>query len=74
LVPRFYVADDIVSGILAAPFAEGLPDEKRFCVVYPDYKQDFRPLRLFLDWVVEEAQRFRVARENTMAPYRVAAQ
>ncbi len=58
LVPRFYVAGDIAEGTLAAPFPYVLKDEKRFCIVYPDYKQDFRPLTLFLEWVRDEAKSF----------------
>ena len=73
LVPRFYVAEDIASGALAAPFSEGLPDEKQFCVVYPDYKQDYRPLTLFLDWVVAEAKRFSAARDKARGRLQVVA-
>ena len=61
LVPRFYVAEEIAAGLLAAPFPLALKDEKRFCIVYPDYKQDHRPLVQFLEWVSEEARRFRAA-------------
>lgn len=58
LVPRFYVADELAAGSLIAPFASGLKNEKRFCIVYPDFKQDFRPLVLFLEWITDEARRF----------------
>jgi LysR family glycine cleavage system transcriptional activator len=62
LVPRFYVENDMAAGLLAAPFPQGLKNEKRFCLVYPDYRQDFRPLALFLEWVTEEARQFRMSR------------
>jgi LysR family glycine cleavage system transcriptional activator len=62
LVPRFYVAGELASGELAAPFSHALKDEKRFCVVYPDYKQDYRPLALFLEWVAGEARSFDASR------------
>jgi LysR family glycine cleavage system transcriptional activator len=65
LVPRFYVSDDLASGALVSPFPVALKAEKRFCVVYPDYKQDYRPLEIFLDWVAEEARSFEVARGYT---------
>jgi LysR family glycine cleavage system transcriptional activator len=68
LVPRFYVADELANGTLAAPFAEGLKDEKRFCIVYPDYKQDFRPLTLFLEWVTEEARQFSASPRRPLRP------
>jgi DNA-binding transcriptional LysR family regulator len=74
LVPRFYVEDEIAKGDLAAPFAECLSDEKQFCIVYPDYKQDYRPLALFLEWVGDEAKRFRAAQAKAAPAYRVAAQ
>jgi DNA-binding transcriptional LysR family regulator len=74
LVPRFYVEDEIAKGELAVPFPERLPDEKQFCIVYPDYKQDYRPLALFLEWIGEEAQRFRIAQSAATPAYRIAAQ
>jgi LysR family transcriptional regulator, glycine cleavage system transcriptional activator len=62
LVPRFYVTEELASGALAAPFPFGLKDEKRFCVVYPDYRQDYRPLAIFLEWIAEEARSFERSR------------
>lgn len=74
LVPRFYVDDEITTGVLAAPFAEGLENVKKFCIVYPDFKQDHRPLTLFLEWVQEEAKLFRLEQEHATAAARLAAQ
>jgi LysR family transcriptional regulator, glycine cleavage system transcriptional activator len=58
LLPKLYVVDDIARGELAAPFMQTLPGEKRFCVVIPGYKQESRPLKLFVEWVTAAARRF----------------
>ncbi len=64
LIPKLYVTDDIARGELAAPFMQTLPDEKRFCVVVPYYKQESRPLKLFVEWVTGAARRFTEGRET----------
>jgi len=58
LVPRFYVQDEIQRGDLAIPFDIALKQEKRYCLVYPEYKQDSPLVRKFRDWVVEVAREF----------------
>ena len=58
LVPRFYVQDEIERGDLAIPFDVALKQEKRYCLVYPEYKQDSPLVRKFRDWVVDVAREF----------------
>jgi len=58
LVPRFYVQDEIQRGDLAIPFDIALKQEKRYCLVYPEYKHDSPLVRKFRDWVVEVAREF----------------
>jgi len=64
LVPRFYVDDEIERGDLAIPFEIGLTHEKRYCLVYPEYKQDSPLVRKFRDWVVDVATKFNRDRTN----------
>ena len=65
LVPRFYVQDEIERGDLAIPFDIALKHEKRYCLVYPEYKQDSAPVRKFRDWVVDVAGEFNRVRTKT---------
>ena len=58
LVPRFYVQDEIARGDLAIPFDVSLKHEKRYCLVYPEYKQDSVLVLNFRDWVVKVANDF----------------
>jgi len=58
LVPRFYVQDEIARGDLAIPFDVSLKHEKRYCLVYPEYKQESPLVKHFRDWVVRVAQEF----------------
>jgi DNA-binding transcriptional LysR family regulator len=58
LVPRFYVQDEIARGDLAIPFDISLRQEKRYCLVYPEYRKDSPLLQSFRDWVVKVAQDF----------------
>jgi LysR family glycine cleavage system transcriptional activator len=58
LVPRFYVQDEIARGDLAIPFTVALRQEKRYCLVYPEDRQDSPLLQSFRDWVVKVAQEF----------------
>ena len=64
LVPRFYVQDEIARGDLAIPFDLPLKQEKRYCLVYPEYKQDSPLVAHFRDWVVEVASNFNRARSE----------
>jgi LysR family transcriptional regulator, glycine cleavage system transcriptional activator len=58
LVPRIYVSDEIARGDLKIPFDIPLKHEKRYCLIYPDYKSDSPLVQRFTDWVVEEAEVF----------------
>lgn len=62
LVPRFYVEHEVERGDLAIPFDVSLKQEKRYCLVYPEYKQDSPLVQHFRDWVVTVAQEFNRAR------------
>jgi LysR family glycine cleavage system transcriptional activator len=66
LVPRFYVEDEIARGDLAIPFDISLRQEKRYCLVYPEYRQDSPQLQSFRDWVVKVARDFH--RDRVEAP------
>ena len=58
LVPRFYVQDEVARGDLAIPFDVSLKQEKRYCLVYPEYKRDSTLVSSFRDWVVKVANDF----------------
>ena len=58
LVPRFYVQDEIRRGDLAIPFDVALKQEKRYCLVYPEDKQDVPMVQNFRDWIVKSASDF----------------
>lgn len=58
LVPRFYVQDEIARGDLAIPFDVSLKHEKRYCLVYPETRQDSVLVGHFRDWVVRVAAEF----------------
>lgn len=61
LVPRIYVSDEIARGDLRIPFDIPLKHEKRYCLIYPDYKSDSPLVQRFTDWVLEEAEEFHKA-------------
>lgn len=52
LVPRFYVNNEIHRHDLVVPFDIELKHEKRYCLVYPEHKQDSPMVQVFRDWVV----------------------
>ncbi|SHH66259.1 LysR family transcriptional regulator [Pollutimonas bauzanensis] len=52
LVPRFYVNNEIHRHDLMVPFDLELRHEKRYCLVYPEYKQDSPVVQAFRDWIV----------------------
>lgn len=58
LVPRFYVQDEIARNDLAIPFDVSLKHEKRYCLVYPEYRQDSVAVQAFRDWVIKMAEAF----------------
>jgi LysR family transcriptional regulator, glycine cleavage system transcriptional activator len=68
LVPRFYVQDEVARGDLAIPFDLPLREAKRYCLVYPDYRQDSPMLCAFRDWVMKVAREFNRGREDAGAP------
>ncbi len=52
LVPRFYVNNEIHRHDLIVPFDLELRHEKRYCLVYPEHKQDSPIVQAFRDWIV----------------------
>lgn len=52
LVPRLYVNNEILRQELAVPFDIELKHEKRYCLVYPEHKQDSPVVQVFRDWIV----------------------
>lgn len=58
LVPRFYVNHEIHRNDLMVPFDLELKHEKRYCLVYPEHKEDSPLVVTFRDWVVGIAQEF----------------
>jgi DNA-binding transcriptional LysR family regulator len=58
LVPRFFVANELASGELKAPFAPTLRNEKGYYLVYPEAKQNCRLLRAFETWLLGMARSY----------------
>ncbi len=58
LVPRLYVAQDMLDDRLVIPFDHDVPGDKRYCLVCPENKYGSWPLRPFLDWLVQESESY----------------
>ncbi len=57
LVPRIYVQAELADGRLVAPWPEGHSISKTFCLVLPEaIGLSARPMQLFANWLLEEAQ------------------
>lgn len=54
LIPRIYVAEEIARGDLTVLFDIPLKHEKRYSLIYPDYKSDSLLVKHFTDWVVSQ--------------------
>ena len=61
LVPSIYVGDEIERGDLSVPFDIPLIHEKRYSLIYPDYKSDSSLVSKFSNWVIAQAEEFRNA-------------
>jgi LysR family glycine cleavage system transcriptional activator len=57
LVPTCLVIDELHSGEVEAPLAEGFQADAGYFLCYPEAKADLEPLVVFRDWLREEAQR-----------------
>lgn len=53
------VADDIRAGLLVRPFAESLPSDDAYYVVYRQDDAQLPALTAFVSWIIEEAELFR---------------
>jgi len=62
LVPRFYVQEEIERRDLAIPFDIALTHEKRYCLVYPEYKRDNPMVQAFHEWLVGRSAEFSLRR------------
>ena len=58
LVPRFYVQDEIESGVLMIPFPQSVKHLKRYCVVCPQEKLDLPQVQAFIEWATATAREF----------------
>jgi LysR family glycine cleavage system transcriptional activator len=59
LIPRTYVTDEIARGDLGIPFDLPLKHEKRYSLIYPEYKSGSLLVQHFTDWVITQAEEFR---------------
>lgn len=64
LVPRLYVWEEVARGEFAIPFAQTLKDEKRYCLVYPEFKESAIEVGAFRDWLVQEVAEFTALRRG----------
>ena len=62
---RTLTTNELVSGLLVAPFAQTVPTGKRYCLVYLSGALDDRRVAAVHDWIVAEAQ---AARQATQKP------
>jgi len=53
---RAYIADDIKHGHLIAPFTIKHPNRNGWYVVYPRGHAQMQKIKLFRDWIIEEAE------------------
>jgi LysR family transcriptional regulator, glycine cleavage system transcriptional activator len=64
LVPRLYVLQEIARGELIIPFETSLPEEKHYCLVYPEHKHGSWPLNIFSEWLGRTAKIYAQDRES----------
>jgi LysR family glycine cleavage system transcriptional activator len=60
VLPRFLVADEIRAGVLAVPFDLPLLSNFAYYLVWPDPKATWLPMRVFREWLREQAARLAV--------------
>jgi len=58
LVPKFYVENEIYRQDLVIPVDLELRREKRYCFVYPEYKEDSPAVVAFRDWLLGVKEEF----------------
>lgn len=59
LLPRFLVLEQLASGALTIPLDLPLQNQKAYYLVYPESKRSSRPVALFREWLLAEAEQFR---------------
>ncbi|BEV73723.1 MULTISPECIES: transcriptional regulator GcvA [unclassified Paludibacterium] len=61
LVPRFFVLGELASGDLLVPCTHSMKSERGYYLVYPERKSTSAALQIFMQWLVDKAQRYRQA-------------
>jgi LysR family glycine cleavage system transcriptional activator len=56
LIPEFLIRSEIDRGELVVAVDRPLESSKAYYLIYPKYKSDHRPLRVFRGWIVREAE------------------
>ncbi|HYD94076.1 MAG TPA: transcriptional regulator GcvA [Noviherbaspirillum sp.] len=69
LMPRILVLGELASGQLVIPCDIGLRNEKSYFLVYPEYKAESLPLKVFRQWLMATARQY----SETDRPVRRAA-
>ena len=59
LTRRVIAKDDLDAGMLVAPFGPALPTRFVYCLVYPPASAERPKIRLFRDWLLDEAAQAR---------------
>ncbi len=61
LIPRFLIEDELAAERLLMPVDHALTGGKSYWLVYPERKAESAVLQRFRDWLLDEAQRYRLA-------------
>lgn len=61
LLPTFLVEDDFSDGRLVPALPAPMRSEEAYYLCWPGDMEDYEPLRLFRDWLAEQAQTFEAA-------------
>ncbi|WP_286830556.1 MULTISPECIES: LysR substrate-binding domain-containing protein [Kordiimonas] len=57
VLPLMYVADDLATGRLIAPFGGPVKSRNAYYLAYPDSRGSLRKVKTFRDWLIKEATR-----------------
>ncbi|RZI40699.1 transcriptional regulator GcvA [Herbaspirillum sp. HC18] len=68
LMPRFLVLNELASGQLVIPCDIPLRNEKGYFLVYPEYKQESLPLKVFGQWLLATARQYSEADQDGYQP------
>jgi len=59
LVPRFFVLKEVAAGELVIPCTQILQNPRSYYLVYPEDRLESAPLRIFCEWLREQASLYR---------------